>query len=148
MNKKGISPLISTIVLISFAIALGLVVMSWGKTYAAEETKTCEDIRIAVLDIEGTELCYGNGQLAYAIENRGKTSIDRLKIFVITSEGIDKLEQEGNIDIADISRLKTNYNTNARISKIKITPEIYINGVVTSCPAEGAEIDKINDCGE
>ena len=30
-NKKGVSPLIATILLIAFAVALGAVVMSWGR---------------------------------------------------------------------------------------------------------------------
>jgi len=31
MNKKAISPLIATILLLAFAIALGSAVMAWGK---------------------------------------------------------------------------------------------------------------------
>lgn len=30
-NKRGISPLIATIMLLAFAIALGSIVMTWGK---------------------------------------------------------------------------------------------------------------------
>ena len=30
-NKKSISPLVTTIILLAFAVALGSVVMSWGK---------------------------------------------------------------------------------------------------------------------
>ena len=30
MNKKGISPLIATVLLIGFAVALAAVVMTWG----------------------------------------------------------------------------------------------------------------------
>lgn len=33
LNKKGISPLIATVLLIAFAVALGAVVMNWGKNY-------------------------------------------------------------------------------------------------------------------
>ena len=33
MNKKGISPLASTILLVVFAVLLGTVVMSWGRGY-------------------------------------------------------------------------------------------------------------------
>jgi len=31
MNKRAISPLVATILLLAFAIALGSVVMAWGK---------------------------------------------------------------------------------------------------------------------
>lgn len=43
MNKRGISPLIATILLVAFAVALGAVVMSWTSGVEAEpgETSTC-----------------------------------------------------------------------------------------------------------
>ena len=31
LQKKGVSPLIATVLLISFAVALGAVVMNWGR---------------------------------------------------------------------------------------------------------------------
>ena len=48
MNKKGLSPLMATLLLVIFAIALGSVVMSWGKEYVEEATAvkevTVEDV--------------------------------------------------------------------------------------------------------
>ncbi len=36
MNKKAVSPLIATFLLLVFSIALGSVVMSWGKGYVEQ----------------------------------------------------------------------------------------------------------------
>ena len=36
MNKRGISPLIATVLLVAFAVALGAVVMSWTSGVEAE----------------------------------------------------------------------------------------------------------------
>lgn len=33
MNKKAISPLIATILLVLFALVLGVITMNWGKSY-------------------------------------------------------------------------------------------------------------------
>jgi flagellin-like protein len=42
MNKKGLSPLIATLLLVIFAIALGSIVMSWGKEYVEQATAVQE----------------------------------------------------------------------------------------------------------
>lgn len=41
MNKKAISPLIATVLLVLFALVLGAITMNWGKSYvgAVEEEK-------------------------------------------------------------------------------------------------------------
>jgi flagellin-like protein len=39
MNKKGVSPLIATVLLIAFAVALGAIVMNWGRGYV-EDTQS------------------------------------------------------------------------------------------------------------
>lgn len=35
-NKKAVSPLIATVLLIAFAVALGAIVMNWGRTYVTD----------------------------------------------------------------------------------------------------------------
>lgn len=36
MRKRGVSPLIATVLLIAFAVALGAIVMNWGRTYVED----------------------------------------------------------------------------------------------------------------
>ncbi len=43
MNKKALSPLIATLLLVIFAIVVGAVTMSWGKNYV-EDIKTKEPV--------------------------------------------------------------------------------------------------------
>jgi hypothetical protein len=47
MNKKALSPLVATILLVIFSLAIGTITMNWGKNYVEkinlqekEETKT------------------------------------------------------------------------------------------------------------
>ncbi len=37
LKKKGISPLVATILLIAFALVIGTVTMNWGKAYAEKD---------------------------------------------------------------------------------------------------------------
>lgn len=45
MNKKALSPLVATLLLVIFAIALGSVVMSWGKEYV-EQAAVVKDVTV------------------------------------------------------------------------------------------------------
>ena len=53
MNKRAISPLIATILLVLFALVLGAITMNWGKSYveAVEEEKptTIESLNAAFI---------------------------------------------------------------------------------------------------
>ncbi|MBW2980439.1 hypothetical protein KY360_03420 [Candidatus Woesearchaeota archaeon] len=148
MNKKGISPLISTLLLIFFAIALGLVVMSWGKAAQIEEHEaaTCEDVSLDIVKVgEEPQLCYIDGKLKYTVENAGSAYIDGIKLFIIADE-IEKIEQDNYILPADIVNLETAYQKTP-IKKVKITPRITVEGNKEFCPKKGVEIDNIKLCG-
>ena len=41
-GKKGVSPLIATVLLIAFAVALGAVVMNWGQSFTKQTIDNTE----------------------------------------------------------------------------------------------------------
>ncbi|MBW2984350.1 hypothetical protein KY361_04500 [Candidatus Woesearchaeota archaeon] len=149
MNKKGISPLISTLLLIFFAAALGIVVMSWGKTAQLEkvEAAACDKVCLDIVKIAGEpQLCYSDGVLRYTLENTGAVYIDGLKLFIVGDE-IEKIEQDAYIAPADIVNLESAYETKTTIKKVKITPGIVVGEGREFCPKKGVEVDSIKECG-
>src|SRR3989338_6050937 len=99
-SKRAISPLIATVMLIAFAVALGAVVMNWGKGYiedqgiipsgeiALESPKNqlspCEQpVQFQVLTISGRQdICFdqvGN-VINYGLENNGQVPLSGGKI--------------------------------------------------------------------
>lgn len=96
MNKKAISPLIATVLLIGFAVALAAVVMTWGGGFIRSTTESTE-IQAETTLMCATKLNFDvkadctNNQLI--IDNKGSVGITKLTI-----KGIDK---EGNTIPAD-----------------------------------------------
>ncbi|MBD3203262.1 hypothetical protein GF327_03140 [Candidatus Woesearchaeota archaeon] len=96
-RKKGVSPLIATVLLIAFSVALGAVVMSWGRSFIDSQTSdvdsgtsqqmTCSlDVGINFVTINSRELiCYDSttGELDMTIENTGVTNISGIMIKAI-----------------------------------------------------------------
>lgn len=62
MNKKGLSPLVATALLVVFALIIGTVAMSWGKNYVEgvvkqqSKEKTFENTVMVNLDDINTSL--------------------------------------------------------------------------------------------
>ena len=69
-NKRGISPLIATVLLVSFVVILAIVILLWGKEYVTELMEKrgevaaiklkCENIEIEVLGIQDGSLSIRN----------------------------------------------------------------------------------------
>jgi flagellin-like protein len=69
-NKRGISPLIATVLLVSFVVILAIVILLWGKEYVTELMEKrgevaaiklkCENIEIEVLGIQDGKLSIRN----------------------------------------------------------------------------------------
>ena len=64
-SNKAVSPLIATVLLIAFAVALGAVVMNWGRGYVEDtaniarersdtEVKCASDVDVSIVEIDNT----------------------------------------------------------------------------------------------
>lgn len=56
MDKRGISPLIATVLLVSFVVILSGVIMFWGKQYVTELMEKRGDVAEAKLECENVDI--------------------------------------------------------------------------------------------
>jgi len=150
MSKKAITPLISTVLLVSFAVLLGIFVMNWGKTtYAVEqETNLCESSALGIVTInEVAEMCYQSNNIKFTIENQGQTEVSGFKVSIIGDTGIQQFDLERGLASGAINEITTPYDSSVgTIRKIKIVPRISNNGIASLCPKSGVEIDRVALC--
>ena len=50
IGKKGMSPLIATILLMAFAVALGAVIMNWSTGNISEGGPDCSEIKVQIIE--------------------------------------------------------------------------------------------------
>jgi flagellin-like protein len=70
-SSKGLSPLIATVLLIAFAVALGVMVMNWGKSASATragETPTCQMVKFDPCSVDSQSLLCVN-PVPYSLVN-------------------------------------------------------------------------------
>jgi flagellin-like protein len=156
-NKKAVSPLIATVLLIAFAIALGSIVMNWGKTYVEEEmesgqtefyaSKECDrDIDIRIKTIGGRpQLCYDltgtNLDLDFMIYNAGPRTVEGIKVIAYGNRGYinetSKAFEAENMSIApgQSKRYVVNFTVDSGFTSLAQVEFIaYLNTTGTSGP--------------
>lgn len=89
LNKKGISPLIATVLIIGFTVALAAVIMVWGQgfikgmTEKAEATSTLETICATDVAVDVTNACVTGttgGTVTLTIANNGARALEGLAV--------------------------------------------------------------------
>ncbi|MFH1133789.1 MAG: archaellin/type IV pilin N-terminal domain-containing protein [Nanoarchaeota archaeon] len=151
-NKRGVSPLIATVLLIAFAVALGAVVMSWGKNYVEGQAKNVEDksdreitcttdVSMDWYERDDTrQVCYGNGYVFFMIENGPVRDITQLKL-IIDGENeifINSSVLNATFAKATVKRFNITYDnaTYGAIKQLNIFPSITIGGETHICSSQ------------
>lgn len=141
-QKRGISPLIATVLLIGFVVAAAGVVMLWTRGFVGElQTKkgaegtarlSCAtDVEIGLRD-----LTFGSGQLTAAVENkRGK--VDGF-IFVVRGDtDSSSVESSIGIESGGIANIDIAYDSLkvGQPDKIDVIPRLKLGkGIYQPCP--------------
>jgi flagellin-like protein len=160
MNKRGVSPLIATVLLIAFAVALGAVVMNWGRSYVQETASNiqettasmaCGDVSIEIPIIEDKQkICFDNttSEIRFVLYNNG-ARIEGMKFSIIGDKNVDNPTSliDYPVERAKTISEKVSYNqTVGEIKKIKIIPRIVDQGQESFCTLSAANIDYVSAC--
>jgi flagellin-like protein len=125
-NKKAISPLVATILLIAFAVSIGALIMNWSSSEenipSSLTNSGCSAINLKVLNV-----CDNNESFVFSLENLG-------------SENIEKIILRSNINGANLdyvvpqSKLLQNSQTSFSVSKeiIRSSNDLELVPVVVS----------------
>ena len=156
-TKKGVSPLIATILLIAFAVALGSVVMNWGLNLElGKSTDICRNVEIKIRNIDTAEACFGgfgsNGYLNFIIDNVGGTDINGLAIWVVGDKGtqlfnLDNiLIKKGSLYEKEDKEITYDFTKFGNIKQIQFIPKIKVKETIEICPKNAIKAEKIGVC--
>ena len=160
-NKKGVSPLIATVLLIAFAVALGAVIMNWGRGFVQDRTADVEkttkietscalDVQLKVSEIGGTpQMCYGGsgsaGYLEFTLDNQGRKDIKELGIVIGGQLGIyQNSSLNGSLIIAGgalYRNMSYDYTYFGSIKYVRFIPKLDIAGITTPCSGSALQKD-------
>ncbi|MBT6774761.1 hypothetical protein HOA91_05320 [Candidatus Woesearchaeota archaeon] len=152
MNKRGISPLIATLLLISFAIAIGVVVMNFGQAQVELEAKCPINIGLKLSKISGEkQFCYDadKKEISFNVENGVNINVEGLVVNVIGSQQAQSFElNDAKITKAGVYDGKVSYDSSSggELRQIKITPKIVLHDNEEICTDKALVVEEIRPC--
>jgi flagellin-like protein len=148
-GKRGISPLIATVLLIAFAVSLGTMIMSWG-TDMKSGMGDCENVKIELQAIAGKPfLCYEplSTNINFILINKGEVDIKYLKL---ATTGLDYTTEE--LEITS-SAVKAGGTLNKNVEyvksgtfKVELIPVIFSGGKDKICRDKSISAESIERC--
>jgi len=165
-TKKGVSPLVATILLIGFAIALGAVVMSYGSTYyenkhvggaaTSSPIEQCSNVILSIYEIAGKkQICYGgtgsDGYINFMLDNQGNVNIEELLITIIGEKGSQEYQLRPFIGKGQLfdkrdQTTKYDFDKNGNIFQMQIRPYIKVEDKLQVCVDRQLTIENIQQC--
>lgn len=153
MKKRGISPLIATVLLIGFTIAIAAIVMIWGgnivkeraqKISAKNEAQTSCATKIEI-DLK-TAKCL-DSKLNVVVENKGSDTINGFRARIHYGDG-DIATENVPETISKVSQktLKIDYDTAKSVDSVEIIPFVIKQSLSYTCSEKLKEIATDNSC--
>ena len=164
MDKRGISPLIATVLLIAFAVALGAIVMNWGRSYVEEtarqsaitsDTKvTCaQQVRLDVVQVNRVpRICYNEdaGNIEITLQNRGEVDILGMLFNVLGEDGATTEESDFVLARSRIRKFDIEYDRSefGEIEFVQVVPMVQVTGsaVPAECSDSNLQWEEILPC--
>ena len=159
MNKRAISPLFATILLIAFSVGLGAVVMSYGETYVEENSEfvtgvpevspaVCDAVNMQLISVAGVDqVCVREGMIELAVDNGPDISIDGIQARVVGNAGVSMSPNILTESLGPADSLKTifQFDDVGTPLQIRLTP-LLRNGQVTYCADQAVVVENLVPC--
>lgn len=152
LDKQGITPLMVTLLLISFAVALGVVIMNFGRAQVETEAECPINIGMKLSSISGVEqLCYDQAkkQLSFTVENGVNINVEGLIVNLIgelKAETIElaeaKMGKAGNY----MGRIAYDSSAAGEIRQIKISPKVLLYDNEEICSEKAVVAESVRAC--
>lgn len=148
-NKKGITALMATFLLISLAVAVGVVVMNFGRAQVEEGAECAIDVGLHFAEISGEgQICYDGSQVKFTVENGINIDVQGLIVNVIGTERAETFEiSDARMGKAGtyVGKLKFD-SSGGQIRQVKITPKINPLDEEVICPDRALIIESVKSC--
>ncbi len=152
LDKKAIAPLVATLLLISFAVSLGVVIMNFGRAQVELQAQCPINIGLKFAKIGGEEqICYdaGRQEISFTVENGVNIKVNGLLINIIGSQEAKTIDiPDTKIEKAGIYLGHVPYASaqSGEIRQIKLTPKVEMNAEEQICTEKALVVEGLRAC--
>ncbi len=151
-NKRGVTPLILTVLLLSFAVAVGVVVMNLGRAQVEGAAECAINVNLHFASISGKDqLCYdaAKKRISFTAENGVNIKVEGLIVNLIGTEKAETFElNEAKIIKAGtyVANIPFDTTTGGKIKQLKITPKVKPLEEEIICQEQALVLDEVKEC--
>lgn len=150
-GTRGITPLMASVLLVSFAVAVAVVVMNIGRAQVEEAATCAVDIEMQFVDISGLQdICYDGGkkQLKFTVQNGININVEGLIVNVIGEQQAETFELAAFMGRAGtyVGTLPFDKAVAGAIRQVRITPKIAPVDEEVICPEQALVVEKVRFC--
>lgn len=141
-----------TMLLLSLAVAVGVVVMNFGRAQVEDNAQCAIDIGFHLNSIAGQEqLCYDAAQksLRFTLENGVNIKVEGLIVNVIGSEKAETFELNDAAMIKAgtyVGKVSFDTATGGQIKQVKITPKVVLYDTEQICGEQAIVAESVRGC--
>lgn len=146
-NKKAVSPLIATILLIAFAVSLGAVLLTYLTSFGS---CSATSIKIATIEDE-SQVCYNSNsnKLEFMLENSGRQDVESLKLTLTGALNVENVDVLQAVPRSETEKVSLDYKKQylGVLQKLKITPVVIEDEEEVICPTDKSlTIENVPEC--
>ena len=151
IGKRGVSPLIATVLLIMVVVSLGAAIMLVLKGVTNQNDGenlpdlSCNNVKMTIFNLNGElNICHNQvNKEINAIYNNGKVPINDLKFIAIGTTNIYNADSAAlPLEVEDIKYHTFTYAGDiGELQQVKFIPVIYVNGRKIVCADNSLEIN-------
>ncbi len=152
IDKRGIAPLIATMLLLSFAVSVGVVVMNFGRAQVELQAECPINIGLKFAQIKDKEdICYNEQkkEIKFTLENGVNIKVEGVLVNIVGEEEAKTTElNEAKIPKAGtyIGKVPWDGKTSGGIRQLKITPKIILYDAEQICVEKSLLPEKVGPC--
>lgn len=152
LTKKAITPLMITMLLVSFAVAVGNSVMKFGQAQVEEGAECALDIKLKLSTIGGKEqLCSdaATRRVSFTVENGVNTDVQGLLLSIIGTQKAETFElAQAKMTKAGsyVGTVPYDSSDSGPIRQVKITPKIPRQEGELICAEQAIVREQITAC--
>ena len=152
VDKRGIAPLIATLLLLSFAVSLGVVVMNFGRAQVELQAQCPINIGLKLAVINGqNQICYdlAKKEVTFTVENGVNINVEGLILNAIGSK------EAKSTELNDAKIIKTgtylghasfDSSISGDLRQIKIIPKVIMYDEEQICVEKALIAENIKAC--
>lgn len=159
MNKRGMSPLFATFLLILISAGLGTVVMSWGEKYIEEKAEFvqgvrevalgCDVLNVNFIQLGGkSQVCSKGNVVNLFFDNGPESDVENFHARVLGDKGVFVKEKVLQQPLKMASSVKASFTLSdvGQIKQLKVTPIIKAGTDMLFCNQKALYVENVPEC--